>query len=133
LELLTANQIGWFNQGRYFLPGAVGLPLLGAHVLARRAITAVQVRSVTRLLAGVLLPVQLICVPYTMARWQSGLTSLNPLAGSWHPPYGSVLPLVLAVLATITLYLTYHHASRDLPETRERPLAAPRERPLAVG
>jgi hypothetical protein len=113
LEILTANQIGFFNQGRYFLPGAVGLPLLGAHILARRCFTAEQLRSMTRLFA-LLLPIHLVCLAYTMCRWQSGLRSLNPFTGSWSPPYGSVLPLASAALAVAVLLVVYWRAS-DVP------------------
>jgi hypothetical protein len=129
LEILTANQIGWFNQGRYFLPGAVGLPLLGAYVLARQGFTAEQFRSMTRLLAIVLLPIHLVCLAYTMSRWQSGLQSLNPLNGSWSPPYGSILPLALATLSVAVLLAVYWQASR----VPSQPTAAkPPEQPVAV-
>jgi hypothetical protein len=107
LEILTANQIGWFNQGRYFLPGAVGLPLLGAHILARHGFTAEHFRTMTRDLAVLLLPIHLGCLAYTMCRWQSGLASLNPLSGSWSPPYGSVLPLILATVGIAVLFAAY--------------------------
>jgi hypothetical protein len=112
LEVLTANQVGWFNQGRYFLPGAVGLPLFAAYILARRGFTAEQLRSITRLFAALLLPIQLVCLVYSMDRWSSGLLSLNPFNGSWHPPYGVVLPLVLTSLAIAALFAMYWRASR---------------------
>jgi Predicted membrane protein (DUF2142) len=112
LEILTANQVGWFNQGRYFLPGAVGLPMLGALILARRRLTADQIRSMTRLLAVLLLPIHVGCLAFTMCRWQSGLRSLNPFGGSWSPPLGSVLPLACATLAVVALAVAYWHASR---------------------
>ena len=111
-EMLTANDSGWFNQGRYFLPTAVGLPMLGAHVLAHRGLTAAHMRSMTRMLAALLLPVQLVVLAYTMCRWQSGLEFLNPLRGSWLPVLGPVLPLALAVLAVAVLFGTYWTAAR---------------------
>jgi hypothetical protein len=110
-EILFVNVIGWFNQGRYFLPGAVGLPLLGAYVLGRHAFTGEHFRSMTRMFATLLLPIHLICLAYSMARWQSGLRSLNPFAGSWSPPLGSVPPLIVATLAVTLLFLTYWRAS----------------------
>lgn len=100
-EVLTANE-GWFNQGRYFLPGAVGVPMLGAHVLARR-LRAGDLRALTRTLATLLLPIQFVVLAYTMTRWQSGLQSLNPLKGSWLPPLGPVLPLVLGGAGVLVL------------------------------
>jgi hypothetical protein len=112
VEVLLVNQIGWFNQGRYFLPGAVGLPLLGAHILARRGINAEQMRAMTRIFAVILLPIQLVCLAYTMCRWQSGLRILNPFKGTWIPPYGVVLPLVAGTLGVIVLFIVYWRASR---------------------
>jgi hypothetical protein len=111
-ELYLANRIGWFNQGRYFLPGAVGLPLLAAHIVARRSFTSEQMRTVTRLLAVLLVPIQLVCLLFTMARWQSGFISINPFNGSWVPPYGHVLPLVAGSLSVIVLLVMYWRASR---------------------
>jgi hypothetical protein len=138
MEVLTANQIGWFNQGRYFLPGAVGLPLLGAYILARHGGTAEQSRTLTRGLAVLLLPIHLGCLAYTMSRWQSGLRSLNPFEGSWSPPYGSVLPLVLATVGIAVLMTFYWMASKVPPapaamvEDRE-PVRAAAAEPVGVG
>lgn len=111
-EMVLVNQIGWFNQGRYFLPAATGLPLLGAHILAHHGLTAEQMRSITRMLAILLVPIHLACLLYTMTRWQSGLTILNPFKGSWMPPYGVVLPLASATLGTAVLLTVYWWASR---------------------
>lgn len=134
LEVITANQVGWFNQGRYFLPAAVGLPLLAAYILARRGLTDTDLRSITRLLAVLLLPIQLICVVYSMDRWSSGLLSLNPFNGSWHPPYGVVLPLVLTILGIGGLLALYWRASRvpatpppAVPDDTEETIAVPAE------
>jgi hypothetical protein len=123
-ELLMVGQIGWFNQGRYFLAGAVGLPMIGAYVMANRGITAEQMRSITRMLAVLLIPIHLVCLAYTMMRWQSGLKVLNPLKGSWLPHYGAVLPLVLGVLGCAVLFGVYWVASR-IPA--ELPPAEPTE------
>lgn len=124
VELVLVGQIGWFNQGRYFLAGAVALPMIGAYVMANRGITAVQMRSITRMLAVLLVPIHFICLAYTMVRWQSGLKSLNPLNGSWMPPYGAVLPLVLGLLGCVLVFATYWVASR-IPA--ELPPAGPAE------
>lgn len=126
-ELVTANE-GWFNQGRYFLPGAVGVPLLGAHVLARR-LGAADLRSLTRTLAVLLLPIQFVVLAYTMCRWQSGLQLLNPLKGSWLPPLGPVLPLALGAAGVVVLCFVFwrsagavstagdlQHSSEETPE-----------------
>lgn len=121
-ELLLVNQISWFNQGRYFLPGAVGLPLLGAHILARRGFNAEQMRATTRIFAVILLPIQLVCLAYTMCRWQSGLRILNPFKGTWIPPYGVVLPLAAGTLGTIVLFVMYWRASRIPVEVSAGPV-----------
>ncbi|WP_112272229.1 DUF2142 domain-containing protein [Lentzea terrae] len=137
MELILINQTNWFNQGRYFLPGAVGIPLLAAHIMAHRLFTADHFRTMTRLLAGLLLPIHFLCLAYTMTRWQSGLAIANPLKGSWHPPYGSVLPLVLGLAGVIVLWVMYWWASR-LPKAT--PVVTPQSRdeaeeriPAAVG
>ncbi|WP_309110151.1 DUF2142 domain-containing protein [Saccharothrix sp.] len=112
-ELYLINQTGWFNQGRYFLPGAVVLPLLGAHILAKNALTAAHFRSATRVFALLLLPIHLVCVAFTMIRWQSGLAIMNPFKGSWVQPYGGhVLPLAAATLGVIVLFAMFWWASR---------------------
>ncbi|HET9138837.1 DUF2142 domain-containing protein [Actinophytocola sp.] len=112
LEILTVNYVGWFNQGRYFLSAAVGLPLLGAYILAHRSFTAEQIRTTTRLLATLLLPIHFFCLAYSMTRWNSGLRSLNPFNGSWSPPLGTALPLAMAAVAIAVMFLVYWRASR---------------------
>jgi hypothetical protein len=112
LEIMNANQIGWFNQGRYFLTGAVGLPMIGAYVLARNGLKATDFRTMARLLAIVLVPLHLVCLAYTIARWRSGLVSINPFNGRWTPPYGVVIPLLCGTLAVAVLLLTFWRASR---------------------
>lgn len=110
-EILLVETLGWFNQGRYFLPGAVGLPMLGALVLAHRGLTAAQIRTLTRTLVVVLLPFHLVCLAYSMTRWQSGLEILNPLRGTWTPPLGPVLPLVVGAVAVAVLFAMFWRAS----------------------
>ncbi|MEU7525225.1 DUF2142 domain-containing protein [Saccharothrix sp. NPDC042600] len=111
-ELFFLDQIGWFSQGRYFLPGAITIPVLAAHVLAKNALTAEHFRSATRIFALLLLPIHLVCVPWTMIRWQSGFAIMNPFKGSWVPPYGHVVPLASALLGVLVLGVMYWWASR---------------------
>ena len=122
LEIASANQIGWFNQGRYFLPGAVGLPLFAAHILAYRGFGAERLRTATRLFATVLLPIQLACLVYTMARWDSGLASLNPFNGSWQPHYGVTLPIA-SVLAGVVVLLAMYWRASGIPAPPTNPTA----------
>jgi hypothetical protein len=106
LEVRFANETGFITQGRYILPILAGLALLAAFVLGGAGLPAVTVRSAVRTAVLVFLPVHLVCLLYTMARWQRGLpevgtrgiTSLDPSRGEWHPVVGWQTPLVLEVL-----------------------------------
>jgi hypothetical protein len=131
-ELVLVETLGWFNQGRYFLPGAVGLPMLGAHVMARHGVTATQFRTVIRMLVVGLLPFQLICLSYTMTRWQSGGAILNPLEGSWMPPLGPVVPLVVGAAAVLVLGVMFWRAAGGSPEL-DAPAAEQRPRTFDDG
>jgi hypothetical protein len=105
--------------------------MLGAYILARRRLTADQLRSTTRLLAFLLLPIHLVCLVYTMDRWDSGLRSLNPFNGSWTPPLGVALPIVAGVAAVAVLFVVYWLASRTpADETDAEP--EPANEPVAV-
>lgn len=115
LELLAANRIWFFNQGRYFLTAAVGLPMLAGYIMVRHGFTAQHMRSMTRLFAVLTLPIHVACLLFAMTRWQSGLKTLNPLAGEWTPPAGSVLPIVLGFVGAGVLAVAYWSASR-IPE-----------------
>jgi hypothetical protein len=62
-------------------------------------------RFIGRLAVIVLLPLNLFALGFTMVRWQHGLRQhpmprldLNPLAGPWHPPLGSVVPLLAELI-----------------------------------
>ncbi|MET0135244.1 MAG: DUF2142 domain-containing protein, partial [Kibdelosporangium sp.] len=126
-ELFVVNKVGWLNQGRYFLPGAVGLTLLGAWILSRRGISPVHMRTITRLFALLLIPIHLICLVYTMARWQSGLVSVNPFNGSWTPPYGHIIPLAAGTLGVLVLVVVFWQASRIPAEPAPAPAGEPGE------
>ncbi|WP_316529115.1 DUF2142 domain-containing protein [Kitasatospora brasiliensis] len=109
-DAIAAHEVGFAGQGRYLLPVAVGVPLLGAFLLGRSGVLD-QNRSASlfRVLALLVLPIQLAFLGYTMIRWQAGqghaltYTPLNPLAGSWHPPTGSATALGAAVLGCAVL------------------------------
>jgi hypothetical protein len=104
-DAMGASKYGFVAQGRYVLPIAVGLPLLAAFVLSRQEVFGVaRNATLVRLFAVVLMPLQLVFLWFTMIRWQHGWITtpakltLNPLVGPWHPPIGSVVPLVGAVV-----------------------------------
>jgi hypothetical protein len=85
------------------------MPLLAAFIVERRLLNAPQSRSLTKLFVLLLLPCHLVLLVYGMVRWQRGafrypgLGRLNPLGGSWHPPTGSVVPLVVMVVGLVLL------------------------------
>ena len=103
LQVSQANVTGFITGGRYMLPLLAGLPLLAAWILERKLFDATQVRSLGRTFVLFLLPVHFALLVFAMVRWQRGLAPnaglgwFNPLAGDWHPPTGSVLPLLLMV------------------------------------
>ena len=109
----------------------MGLCLFGAHVLARRWLSAQWVRLTTRLLALVLLPIHLVCLLFTMVRWDSGFRSINPFNGSWAPPLGVALPILTCTVAVGVLFAVYWLASRIPAEETEPERPAEPEPALA--
>jgi hypothetical protein len=104
----------WESQGRYALPLLVGAPLLAASVLHRRTeISDFQWSRLGRVLAVVLVPVNILVLTTAMVRWQRGQSDqmpvkINPLVGDWTPVWGSVFPLVLMVLGVaVTVVLAF--------------------------
>ncbi|WP_433205164.1 hypothetical protein ACQP00_37315 [Dactylosporangium sp. CS-047395] len=107
LQVSQANMTGFIINGRYMLPLLAGLPLLAAWTLERRLFTAAHVRSLTRTMIVFLLPIHLVLLVWAMVRWQRGLPNnagvgwFNPLVGEWHPPTGSVTPLLIMVIGLV--------------------------------
>jgi hypothetical protein len=103
LQVEMLKKTGWITQGRYMLPILAGLLLYAAWTLEEQGLDQRRSRAIIRLTVCATAPIQLLCLVYTMVRWQRGLPaqaslgSLNPLAGDWHPVLGSVAPLVAAV------------------------------------
>ncbi|MGF1426337.1 DUF2142 domain-containing protein [Kitasatospora sp. LaBMicrA B282] len=118
-DALDVNSYGFVSQGRYILPLMVGLPILAAWLLGHRGVLQpAHGDKLTRWVAVVVLPLQLVFLDLTMVRWQSGLTyapdrlPLNPLHGSWHPMVGSATALGAAVLGTCALAFWVRSATR---------------------
>ena len=112
MQIYFLNDAGWVTQGRYMLPGMVGLVLMAAHIVDERGGAVVNSRGFVRLAVLLLLPIQLFCLVFSMVRWQRGMPAirgvgvkylLNPFAGDWHPVVGSVTPLVCMVVGLIGL------------------------------
>jgi hypothetical protein len=109
LQVSEANLTGFVTLGRYMQPLLVGAPLLAAFILEWRLLNARQSATMTRLFCLLLLPCHLALLVYGMVRWQRGayaypgLGRLNPLAGDWHPPTGSALPVAAMVVGLVLL------------------------------
>jgi hypothetical protein len=114
LDSIEVNTYGFISQGRYVLPIAVGIPMIGAFVIsARDMLSRARAVALTRTFALLLLPLQLFCLAFTMVRWQSGTAadihakSSNPLAGAWNPPLGSLTALLVACVGLVLLGFCY--------------------------
>jgi len=108
MQIAYVNQHGFITQGRYLLPVMAGLPLLAAFLIQRYGLAADKSASLLRIYAIALLPLHLVCLSFTMVRWQRGLAlgslaSMSPLGGPWHPPLGSALPLAAMVAGLVGL------------------------------
>jgi hypothetical protein len=128
IQVAEVNQLGWIIGGRYMLPLLVGMPLLAAFILERSVLNARHSRSFIRLFCLVLLPVQLALLVFAMRRWQAGANQShpNPFKGNWHPPTGSVAPLVLMLVGLLVVGWAFWTAPRRiaaLPDLDE-PLVA---------
>lgn len=143
LEVRYANETGFITQGRYLLPILAGLLLFAGFVLDERGLPVAQARSAVRIVAGVLLPIHLVCLLYTLARWQRGLppvgefgiTSLDPLRGDWHPIVGPVVPLVVETAGLLVVgVLVWVVSARPPPRPPPAAAAEPAEaaRPVAA-
>jgi hypothetical protein len=125
LQISQANVTGFIMGGRYLLPLLAGLPLLAAWTLERRLFDAGQARTLTRSFVLFLLPVHFILLVFAMVRWQRGLPStagigwFNPLAGDWHPPTGSVLPLVVMAIGLTGTAVLFWRVPRAAPPADE--------------
>jgi Predicted membrane protein (DUF2142) len=142
LMLSVINTAGFFTQGRYLLPVLVGLPIVAGYLIDERSpleSTASPglstVRSAVRSTAVVLLALHLGSLAWTMVRWQRGmvptpgLRDLNPFTGAWHPPLGSVLPLLTATASAALLgYLLWKAADTPVSDPlTEHGMATPEE------
>jgi hypothetical protein len=107
LEAVTVNRDGFVAQGRYFLPVLVGVPILATYVLSDRPHD--RIPGLARILAAVLLPAHVLVLSHLIVRYRSGLPgrtvlpALNPFGGGWHPPAGTVTPLLLAAVGAAVL------------------------------
>ncbi|MFB9178192.1 DUF2142 domain-containing protein [Dactylosporangium sucinum] len=146
LQVSQVNLVGFITLGRYMMPLLCGLPLLAAWMLEREnrgqkeLFDARRTRTLTRAYVVLLVPIHLVMLVFAMVRWQRGLSPnagigwFNPLAGQWHPPTGSVLPLLLMVAGLVWtgwLFLKVPHEEWAPGEVE--PAAEPAKRPDPAG
>jgi len=114
VEALTANLYGFWWQGRYTLPLAVGLPML----LAAPAGSVVPPALAARLVpgfAGLAAVGQFLSLWVVLVRFVSGSAHpLNPLSGPWTPPGGAVTVLALGLAGCAFWALALARASRHV-------------------
>lgn len=109
IQIQGMNTYGMIMQGRYLLPLLAGLPLLAAFTIQRYGLAEDKSRSLIRMFAVLLLPLHLICLDFTLGRWQQGvhpgrgLGIFNPWPGTWHPPLGPIVPLVASLLGLVLI------------------------------
>ena len=99
----NAIRHGWYlSQGRYALPFIAGAPLLAGYLLGRAGVFADRQQArLTRLCVLVLTPFQFVALWFTMIRFTRGVDPgaypmhLTPYHGTWVPPEGVTVPLLL--------------------------------------
>jgi hypothetical protein len=134
-----AHQLGFFWQGRYTLPLAVGLPIVAASLIEGTDVLA-RFRLRISVLLSVLLGAASFAAFFTSERrYASGLPGPIGLGHSvWRPPFGNgvmalwgLLGEVLLVAMVIALVST---RSSDAPDTSANsPVENGPSRPIAVG
>ncbi|GAA4252508.1 glycosyltransferase family protein [Dactylosporangium darangshiense] len=136
LQVSQARQTGFITAGRYMLPLLAGLPLLAAWTLEQRLLDAARARSLARTFVIFLLPVHLVLLVWAMVRWQRGMPGnaglgwFNPLAGKWHPPTGSITPLVIMGIGLAVTAVVFWRVPHDAaPVTLSVPGAPAEEAP----
>jgi hypothetical protein len=114
LTYMQAAQLGVIWQARYILPLAVGIPLLSAEIIEKSKVwRSVQSHLVVLLCA--LLGVGQVCafgqtlIRYTTGLGKAGGSLGDLLHGSWQPPGGAGVLILVLVLATALLaaYICY--------------------------
>jgi hypothetical protein len=123
LDLHYLPKYGWFSQGRYAMPAAVGV-LLFATVAGR---FEDRRGRVTLTVAALTVPLQVYTLAAVMTRFQVGFgAQLNPFGGFWQPAAGPVVPLAALLVGTILLASTAAAATTsraphgDTPRTGSR-------------
>jgi hypothetical protein len=133
IEGSQASRVGFIWQGRYTLPLAVGLPLAAALAAGLRGLVPEALtRNLAVWLAALVGLAQFGAFAYALLRYQVGIDGgYDLLAGSWHPPGGSLAVLLffgvsLVVNLALLIALTRaggNGASWRPPLVRDEPLS----------
>jgi hypothetical protein len=96
-EVARARELGVSWQGRYTLPLAVGIPILGAVTLARRAALPPAIRlSASRAIVGALTIAHVVAYWQFLRRYSVGTN--GPVLFFTHPHWQPPLPLALLLV-----------------------------------
>lgn len=101
--------IGPFWQGRYTLPLAVGVPIVGAYLIGASSIGARLARSRLALVVGIALGVgQFLGFAQTLRRFTVGINGPFQYWANapWAPPFGA-LPVTLAFIVALVVWLVW--------------------------
>ena len=144
---LAVKQGYWLSQGRYALPMLCGAPMLAGYALGRAgAWNRARQARMLRIAAVLLVPIQAAALWITIIRYQHGFNSLHPFmpflfadtpsvdpfSGSWTPPLGTVLPVVLGLAGTGVLIWFLRVAALTGPQDAARPEPELRESGVTV-
>jgi len=111
LEIHFAPLVGWYAHSRYVMPLGAGSILIAAFVT----------NLPDRLILGMVLltvPLDLYALARVMTRFEVGIDAgLHPFGGTWHPPLGSVVPLVACLVGGALLTVMVKISTvRGVPE-----------------
>ena len=118
-------QYGWFTQGRYAMPAALGAVLVAALAAGARGRPAVGRRGVAAVLTGTAVLLHVIALAEVMTRFQVGFGArLDPFSGSWLPRVGPLAPLLCLfggglLAAGIAVFVAGREAETDCGGTGE--------------
>lgn len=106
LEVWQARSYGFYWQGRYTLPFAVGVPLLAVFALQSDPARRVLLPSrFVPALAGVLVVAQVLAFYQAMRRWSVGAP--GPVNYLWHPNWTPPVPALLLLVAYAATFVAF--------------------------
>jgi hypothetical protein len=133
MDLYFLPRLGWFSQGRYAMPAAVGvvlLPASGFRLAAR--VRGDLLRAGAAAVAAACALLQVYALALTMTRYQAGPgAGLDPLATAWRPLLGPVPPLASALVGLVALVVVVAGLAHPGRGDRPAPVPAARREPEA--